>query len=198
MKQSHGWMKWMSALVVSTGATACGVTVSEPIQPSQSAVSPLAPSLLVKDLSASEANDWCTWYVTSRWIKPDGTPGGASGPASAPVIDGFTCPSSQSGAGCVSDGQSPELCLAITSIEQCVQNLQRRPCAAPISELDACVHAMADFRGPDDPASCTDDCAVFRARDNCDATVVQDRKNAPPSMTGEDCDHYPTCRIPVE
>lgn len=83
MKHSHGWMMWMSALVLSAGGAACGTTVSEPIEAEQHAVSPLATTLLVKDFSTSDATAWCSWYVHTLWWQS------GSGPADLPVADGF-------------------------------------------------------------------------------------------------------------
>jgi hypothetical protein len=192
MKQSHGWMKWMSALVVSAGATACGVTVSEPIQSSQSAVSPLEAALLVKDLSPSEATAWCTWYV----MGPSNTSAALDDPDSLAVSSGFTCPGSSGvirGA-----GASTLLCATRPSIEQCVQNLQRSPCEAPIAELDVCVAMMF---APVDTAP-SNDCDAFRARTGCEETVVQDVANRPSGEPASACDGRadsgPSCRIPVE
>lgn len=198
MKQAHGWMKWMSALVVSTAATACGVTVSEPIQ-SRSAASPLSATLLVKDLSTSEATAWCAWYNGSAFpgfVSPTG------GPEPVEVSDGFTCPGGSSQGTMCGNRDTNMLCAQTIATAQCVQNLQRRPCEAPIAELDACVHAVLHPLEASPTGDCVDTCAVFRGRPSCDETIVQDVNNQPTGEPATACsgmaDYFPVCRIPVD
>lgn len=200
MKQALESMKWMGALVVSVGAAACGVTVSEPIQVDQVTASPLTATLLVKDFSAADATAWCGWYVQSAWH--DSGPA----PASLPVSDGFTCPGA-AGAVCgdADPGAPPPnpLCVSEISVEQCVQNLKRRPCEAPVAELDACVLSIVGDGGAGGSFACGGDhCSPFRARPSCDETVVQDMTKQPAGDPASSCYVIPggnfACRVPVE
>lgn len=123
MNRARIWMKWMSALTITVAAAACGTTISEPIRAGQSnsTASPVTPTLLVKDLSPQDAEAWCAWYVDT--FSP-----GEPAPVSAEVVDGYTC---RGAFGFMICGDQPSpLCVVRPSIEQCVQNLQRKPCEA--------------------------------------------------------------------
>jgi hypothetical protein len=196
MKRPRSWMKWTSALVASVAAAACGITVSEPIVTDEaaSAVSPVTPSKLVKDLSLEDADAWCSWYVLHAYQLAEMNPV----PVSAKVLDdGFTCRGANNSTFC---GHEPNhVCMVQSSIEQCVQNLQRQPCEAPVAELDACVLSAARLDG-----SCDSYCPAFLAHANCSGTVVQRTQDLPPAgrcdPAAQDDTWYDKydCRIPID
>lgn len=172
MKQSHGWMKWMSALVLSVGAAACGTVVSEPItldSAGQPATSVIDPMKQVKDLSPDEARSWCTAYVNGLVEQITGGPVAGS-PCGDPVRikDGFASDGQYGSCGSIQCGSEPWLCIVVPSIDLCIKNLGLYPCDATLSELNACVDSIRDLNTP----VCGGGCGPFRSHPSCVETVV--------------------------
>jgi hypothetical protein len=123
--------------------------------PSASPPSGVAPSTLIKDLSPTDAEAWCTWYMNAY-------PPGGQLPPDYPPQNGEAW-----GGASMSCGELG--CLQHLKVEHCVKNLELSACEATLVQLEDCVRTI--FR------QCTLEghgCGPFRACGSaCDTTIIQ-------------------------
>lgn len=112
------------------------------------------PSLRIAALSDSQAQAWCTWFLSREPVPPsvlvESTPGVAD------LYAGNAC-------------YNPlNLCVSFVPLEICAQNLRLFPCQATVAQLNDCALTISN--------RCTlvgGGCAPFEAAANCSQTFVQ-------------------------
>ncbi len=128
------------------------------------------PATLIKDLSDSEAQAWCEWYVASYLSTGNGAPLAESDPTqeSGGFVTGL------GGMFCTPAIGPTRRCFALPKVSDCVRNLRHVPCEAPIAMASDCAISYFDpFKKLDCPLSgCGSVCDALLAVPSCEGTVL--------------------------
>lgn len=155
----------------------CTTVTGEPIReaPPEEASS----TKRVFELSAEEAEAWCSWYVLEVAQVP-----GAAPPEPQQDVDGLI--DTYETRYCYAQPFNGA-CLIRPTVADCARNLLLFPCEATLDELSDCVHGMLDGHRQSGPCPISGSCDAFAQAPGCELTVVSPIVDDPMLASGSGC-----------